>query len=82
MTSFQQQLEDLEGILDEFENCGQSEGRAIAECIIEGTHDCTDADRLEHAESMAAEFVDLAKSIHERIKAVVHPTQPATPKPS
>jgi len=70
MPSFQQQLEDLEGILDEFENCGHSEGRAIAECIKDGTSDLTDAERLEMSESMAAELVDYAKAIHERIRAL------------
>ena len=75
-----ERLEALMGILEEFENCGQSEGRAIAECIKDGTHDCTKAERLSHAESMAAEFVDIAKALHERIKAIVDsPTTPVEP---
>ena len=58
----------LGAILDKFENNGQSESRAMAECIRDGVDALVDAegeesDTLSHSLAMAQEFQTIANAM-------------------
>lgn len=64
-------------LLDEEENCGQSESRAIAECMKDALTDVELNEQLEHAESMLGVFLESATALLEKVRALraVNPTE-------
>lgn len=50
-------------VLREFEESGQSEGRAFAEAILDALGDVDPGEKIEHAEAMANEFIGFASQL-------------------
>jgi hypothetical protein len=63
--------------LREFEDSGQSEGRAFAETILDGISDVDSGEKIEHAEAMAGEFLSFAHVLLAQIRAQ-RPGAPST----